>query len=463
MEPLACSNNEKLQAEWDATMKGQTKASKGLSGMIQLLCDHTVSDAEQEKVCKKIASICTVGPQRNSLVQDALLAEGAVESLVHLAGGTTNDRLKTLAVIALNCTCEQHSAAKYEACQAGALDLLVDCLRNGSRRCQEAASTVLIHITDGIMHLEESDLGTPEGLALIIGLIKYDVSTTDVCRNTICENCTWILGNIACHPVFHGPIRRYGGVSALLSLLQIATAKRNLEMCYRALWSLSSLAGDRPCQDEVRKCNGIPLITMQLDAVAWTASAVTTVERKIVQIAAHIISNMAVDQLNQQELLEAGAIPLLMRLLDGKVDGKVRLMASWALSNLAANPRTHYVMHKYDAIPKFANLLARSQFDHWVRLRMTVALGNLACDSTENKDIIRESGAISLLVSMLSSPDKDLLERCVIALENLSTDNHENQREVARAGALCKFPCAHHEHLLSAPRVARAWPLYVSP
>ena len=54
---------------------------------------------------------------------------------------------------------------------------------------------------------------------------------------------------------------------------------------------------------------------MQLDTVAWTASAVSTVERKIVQIAAHIISNMAVDELNQQELLEAGAIPLLMRLL----------------------------------------------------------------------------------------------------------------------------------------------------
>ena len=233
MGPLV-RNNGQPGASVGAKMTSQARAQGGLSSMVELLCDYTATDAQQEAVCKKIASICTVGPQRNTLVQDALLAEGAlpascvvdeqnscvpratltgiagcyiwlpwgrrdggrpggklgggggevlaalttlvtisvcryifmgtacgvdrctgaVESLVHVAGGTTNDRLRALAVIALNCACEQHSASKYAACQAGALDLLVECLRSGSRRCQEAASTVLIHITDGNLQLE---------------------------------------------------------------------------------------------------------------------------------------------------------------------------------------------------------------------------------------------------------------------------------------------------------------------
>ena len=71
------------------------------------------------------------------------------------------------------------------------------------------------------------------------------------------------------------------------------------------------------------------------------------------------------------------------------MNAKVRLMASWALSNLAANPRTHHALHRADAVPNFTDLLAASTGDHWVTLRMVVAIGNLACDNAENRDMIR--------------------------------------------------------------------------
>lgn len=48
-------------------------------------------------------------------------------------------------------------------------------------------------------------------------------------------------------------------------------------------------------------------------------------------------------------------------------------------------------MHRNDGIPQFTELLRRCKNDPWVTLRMTVALGNLACDNPENRDMIRSS------------------------------------------------------------------------
>lgn len=48
---------------------------------------------------------------------------------------------------------------------------------------------------------------------------------------------------------------------------------------------------------------------------SWSDTHVPTEEKRLVQIVAHIISNLAVDPRNQQELLEAGVIDLLMPLL----------------------------------------------------------------------------------------------------------------------------------------------------
>jgi hypothetical protein len=111
-------------------------------------------------------------------------------------------------------------------------------------------------------------------------------------------------------------------------------------------------------------------------------------------------------------------------------------MSGWALSNLASNPRTHSTIVRCNGPAVFTAVLAQHRRSHWLALRMVVALGNLACDSPDNREIIREVGAIGLLVYCLTDEHADVCERSLIALENLSTNSHANQLEIARAGAI---------------------------
>ena len=62
------------------------------------------------------------------------------------------------------------------------------------------------------------------------------------------------------------------------------------------------------------------MLVLQLGALNWEAGNKSSNNSnsdhmKLVQTVSHILSNLAVDPRNQQELLDAGAIPLLMRLI----------------------------------------------------------------------------------------------------------------------------------------------------
>lgn len=48
----------------------------GLSTLIRMLADELTEEEDLVEVCKKIATLCTVGPHRSTLVQEALLHEG---------------------------------------------------------------------------------------------------------------------------------------------------------------------------------------------------------------------------------------------------------------------------------------------------------------------------------------------------------------------------------------------------
>lgn len=115
---------------------------------------------------------------------------------------------------------------------AGAFDVLVKSLKSRNIRCKEAASTALIHLSettddlkvlcfpphacsaawchDNVMtqtiFVQGSALCSPDGLSVLISLIRYEVSSN--INTGICENCAWILGNISCHQIFHEPIRQ---------------------------------------------------------------------------------------------------------------------------------------------------------------------------------------------------------------------------------------------------------------
>ena len=136
------------------------------------------------------------------------------------------------------------------------------------------------------MNLQASKLSSPNGLSLIIGLIKYAMPSEPDMKT--CENCAWILGNISCHRSLQTqircvqllwgnsdavtsstaskqqnviinsgltlpfPSRVLSGVPSLIYLLEAATAQEHVTMCYRAVWSLCNLASDRKCQNEIR-------------------------------------------------------------------------------------------------------------------------------------------------------------------------------------------------------------------
>ncbi|KAG1673412.1 hypothetical protein FOA52_002177 [Chlamydomonas sp. UWO 241] len=129
----------------------------------------------------------------------------------------------------------------------------------------------------------------------------------------------------------------------------------------------------------------------------------------------------------------AGAIPRLVQLLEP--GSEVQRGAAGVLSNLALNSQNRATIAAAGAIPRLVQMLGSGSPDA-VQCRAAVALMSLAM-LAENAVTIAAAGATPLLVQLLSGPPNQA-QRAAGALRTLTggPENTDNKVTIAAAGAI---------------------------
>lgn len=114
-----------------------------------------------------------------------------------------------------------------------------------------------------------------------------------------------------------------------------------------------------------------------------------------------LVSNIPNEEIDYFDIvIDAKLVPHLVRFLKDDVNIAIQLEACWALSNIAGgNSRQTRAVVNAGAVPCFVALL-RSPNDCVINQAMS-ALGNIAGDGVECRDIVLESGAVDELNRLL--------------------------------------------------------------
>jgi hypothetical protein len=136
-------------------------------------------------------------------------------------------------------------------------------------------------------------------------------------------------------------------------------------------------------------------------------------------------------------ILAAGAIPLLVHLLQHDSPARVQVAASGALCSFVhcGEQYTHAALTAADALPRLVELLASSTTD--VQERAAYTLLNLAGNVKTHAAMI-SAGAIPRMVELLGEPGSTAhAQRAVAeALRNLTVGSDAQARAISDAGAI---------------------------
>ncbi|CAM9112793.1 unnamed protein product [Discosporangium mesarthrocarpum] len=116
------------------------------------------------------------------------------------------------------------------------------------------------------------------------------------------------------------------------------------------------------------------------------------------------------------EVIKAGAMPLLVQCLDDIDNTDLQFETAWALTNIASTSKTRVVV-EHGAVPS----LVRNLRHHNPELREQCAwcLGNIAGDCSELRDMVLKTDALQgLLLNITQPASASLLRNCVWAVSN---------------------------------------------
>ncbi|CAM9512442.1 unnamed protein product [Ascophyllum nodosum] len=118
------------------------------------------------------------------------------------------------------------------------------------------------------------------------------------------------------------------------------------------------------------------------------------------------------------EVIQAGALPLLVLCLDEHSDTELQFEAAWALTNIASTSETRAVVDHGAVAPLVRNLRHHSPD---LREQSAWCLGNIAGDCAELRDVALGTGDAleGLLLNVTQPATTSLLRNCVWAVSNM--------------------------------------------
>ncbi|GJV64873.1 importin subunit alpha-1a-like protein, partial [Tanacetum coccineum] len=115
---------------------------------------------------------------------------------------------------------------------------------------------------------------------------------------------------------------------------------------------------------------------------------------------------------------QSGIVPQLVEFLGREDSAELQLEAAWALTNIASGTSDHTkAVTANGTVPIFVNLLASAN-DRVCQQAMR-ALGNIAGDSLECRNLVLQEGALDKLLDQLDDPkDPEMFQNAAWALSN---------------------------------------------
>lgn len=142
---------------------------------------------------------------------------------------------------------------------------------------------------------------------------------------------------------------------------------------------------------------------------------------EVQRAASAALGNLAVNVANKLKIVRLGGLePLIRQMNSSHVE--VQCNAVGCITNLATHEENKSAVARSGALIPLSRL-ARSTKDIRVQRNATGALLNMT-HSEENRRELVDAGAIPVLVSLLRSPDVDVVYYCTTALSNLAVDGN---------------------------------------
>lgn len=117
-----------------------------------------------------------------------------------------------------------------------------------------------------------------------------------------------------------------------------------------------------------------------------------------------------------QQCVELGVLPILVACLYRQDNTELQFEASWAITNIASTDFTRVVV-EHNAVPPLVQLLTSANAD--IREQCAWALGNIAGDSSELRDLVLAQNPLPGLLANIASPASlSLLRNCAWTLSN---------------------------------------------
>ncbi|XP_061163174.1 uncharacterized protein LOC133172329 isoform X1 [Saccostrea echinata] len=127
------------------------------------------------------------------------------------------------------------------------------------------------------------------------------------------------------------------------------------------------------------------------------------------------------------------ALDTLVGIYTGK-DSEQQLEAAWCITNISGGTAEHEMAICKHVAPYLITYLSSGV--HQLQDQSAWALGNLAGDSAECREILQKQGVIPPLVQLLQSPHSSVVQSAAFALSNLAKESVEDCKEMVQASVI---------------------------